>query len=226
MGDVPDGPTVHFISKTITMASPRARARSSMQGVGEPRHGPMTFQRLTCGVAELHHSHPTIPLQLENKTQRGGWGSAPGLPLTIDVSGSPVVSPGSTTATRSHSSRRTKQNGVAGAECPRVATLAIDVSEAHLWCRRAPPQPPDPTPAGEQNTTGWLGQNAPGLPLAIDVSEAHLWCRRAPPQPPDPTPAGEQNTTGWLGQNAPGLQRWPLTCRSGGWGRMPRNMGL
>ena len=58
----------------------------------------MTFQRLTCGVAALHHSHPTMQ----------GVG-----------------------------------DGVAGAECPRVATLAFDVSEAHLWCRRAPPQPPD-----------------------------------------------------------------------------------
>ena len=77
IGDVPDGPL--FIPKTIMMASPRVRARSSMQCVNEPRnrhqlkrfedgnereleaaggwgrmpqeHGPMTFQRLTCGVA-------------------------------------------------------------------------------------------------------------------------------------------------------------------------------
>ena len=36
-----------------------------------------------------------------------------------------------------------EQNGVAGAACPRVARLAFDVSQALLWCRWAPPQPPD-----------------------------------------------------------------------------------
>ena len=34
----------------------------------------MTFQRLSCGVATLHHSH-SLPLKPENKT--GGWGSMP-----------------------------------------------------------------------------------------------------------------------------------------------------
>ena len=36
IGDVPDGPL--FIPKTIMMASPRVRTRSSMQCVNEPRN--------------------------------------------------------------------------------------------------------------------------------------------------------------------------------------------
>ncbi len=67
----------------------------------------MTFQRLSCGVATLHQSHP-LSLKPENKT---GWLGqyAPGLqrrPLT---------------------------------------------SRALLWCRYAPPQPPNLTQAREQN---------------------------------------------------------------------------
>ena len=30
-------------------------------------------------------------------------------------------------------------------------TWAYDLSEAHLWCHWAPPQPPDATQAGQQN---------------------------------------------------------------------------
>ena len=62
-----------------------------------------------------------------------------------------MVSLGSTTATRRCQG---VGDGVAGAECPRVATLAIDVSEAHLWCRCAPPQPPDALKP-ENKRGGW-----------------------------------------------------------------------
>ena len=95
MGDVPDGPTVHFISKTITMASPRVRARSSMQGVGEPRHAPITLAPkkliLTRRASEGSASEPSLARRVSMckdaklSCRRGGWGSAPGLqrwPLT------------------------------------------------------------------------------------------------------------------------------------------------
>ena len=138
-----------------------------------------------------------------------------------------MVSLRSTTATRP---TQAETDGVAGAVCPRVATLAFDVSEAHLWCRCAPPQPPDPTQAGEQNKTGWLGQNAPGLrrwPLTCRSSSGwgrmpqehgpmtfqRLTCGVAWFHHSHPIPLKPENKTGWLGQYAPGLRRWPLTCR-------------
>ena len=70
-----------------------------------------------------------------------------------------MVSLRSTTATRcrSHSSLSTERSGGGWGSMPQGATLAFDLSQALLWCRCAPPQPPDadPTQARAQNGGGW-----------------------------------------------------------------------
>jgi len=138
----------------------------------------MTFQRLSCGVATLHRSHP-LSLKPENKT---GWLGqyAPGLqrrPLTSRLSC------GVATLRHSHpiSLKPENKTGWLGQNTP--GTWAYDLSEALLWCRYAPPQPPNPTQAREQN--GVAGAVCPRVATpAFDVLEALLWCRYAPPQPP------------------------------------------
>ena len=109
------------------------------------------------------------------------------------------------------------KTGWLGQNAPGVATLAFDLSEAHLWCRRAPLQPPLGPMLTlrshlEESIVGWLGQNAPGVqrwPLTC----RRLTCGVAALHHRHPMPLKPENKTGWLGQNAPGVQRWPLTCR-------------
>ena len=121
---------------------------SSGWGRMPQEHGPMTFQRLTCGVAGFHHSHP-IPLKPENKT---GWLGqyAPGLrrwPLTCRR-----LTCGVAALHHSHPTLAFDVSvGWLGQNAP--GTWAYDLSEAHLWCRCAPPQPPDD--ARRRRRGGW-----------------------------------------------------------------------
>ncbi len=81
--DVSGSPVVSLRSATATQSHSSPRTKRGGWGRIHQEHGPMTFQRLSCGVATLHQSHP-IPLKPENKTEWLGQ-YAPGLqrrPLT------------------------------------------------------------------------------------------------------------------------------------------------
>jgi len=86
--------------------------------------------------------------------------------------------------------QRVESVGWLGQNAP--GTWAYHLSETLLWCRYAPPQPPTPTQAREQNGVAGavcprdksLGRCPRVATLAFDVSKALLWCRCAPPQPP------------------------------------------
>ena len=189
---------------------------------------PLTYRRLTCGSL---HSTTATPLQgpecfnlekptLEEFDRRVAGQYAPGVqrwPLTCRRLTCGVATP----PQPPDATQAGEQNGVACGRMPRVATLAIDMSEAHLWCRRAPTKPPLfrgrnvstlRSPLWTNSIVGWLGQNAPGVqrwPLTC----RRLTCGVAGLHHSHPMPLKPENKTGWLGQNAPGVQRWPLTCR-------------